>query len=194
MVAFVAPVTPARVVRGWSREHDGLDLAVPVVSPVRAIAAGLVIRVDAVDRWIAIRHEGGWISRYRHLAAVGTSVGARVAAGQVVGQAGPPRLYIELRLPPECLHREYVARFGTPKTGFRPGIGELGIAVPAEPLVPVQAYEPQVLERAKAHGIPLAASQIVLSGPPPGSIDENVESALVPVAILGGLLVAWALR
>jgi murein DD-endopeptidase MepM/ murein hydrolase activator NlpD len=223
MMRLVAPVKPSRVVSGWwdartyrGGFHEGLDLTVPIGTAVRAAGDGEVIRVDSVDdslagRWVAIRHEGGWISRYLHLSAVATSIGKQVKSGELVGRSGqsstglsPPHLHFELRLPAERLYPEYVSRFGTPTTGFGRSLGAIGIAVPSEPILPVDAYDEGVRQDAINHGIPLAAAQppAPVPGSSGGGIDlhgleglhDRVIGAVVPMLLVGGLLVLWALE
>jgi hypothetical protein len=52
------------------RRHLGIDLMAPKLSPVYAVADGVVIRVDdspRAGRYVMIEHESGWESWYMHL-------------------------------------------------------------------------------------------------------------------------------
>jgi len=172
----ISPVRPARVASGWWDDrsyrggvHEGIDLVVPVGTPVRAVAGGRVTVSSATGsntgQWISIRHDGGWISRYMHLSQRFVVEGQRVAAGDEIalsGSAGadvPPHLHFDLKLDPARLDEEYVSRFGRPKTGFGTTTDQ-GIGVPSEPLIPVESYDPHVLDAAKRNGVPLYRSKL----------------------------------
>ncbi len=100
------------VLRGYTsrREanfHDGVDIAAPLGSAVRAAAAGKVIFSGAeprqFGRLVVIDHGNGWYSAYGHLSAISAKVGSKVARGAVIGRSGQsglartPRLHFELR-------------------------------------------------------------------------------------------------
>lgn len=73
--------------------HRGVDLAVPAGTPVRAAGPGTVVFAGSVAgrSVVSIEHEGGLRTTYEPLTPAVT-VGARVAAGDVVGtlDAGHP--------------------------------------------------------------------------------------------------------
>jgi len=117
-----APVRPARVRpayvrpvpgpvsshfgRRWGRLHAGIDVAVPVGTPVRAVAAGRVVShsydAGGYGHHVVVRHADGTTSLYAHLSSV-RSLGRRVVAGQVLGRSGNtghstgPHLHFEMR-------------------------------------------------------------------------------------------------
>ena len=69
-----------------TRRHNGLDIASLGSTDVYAVAGGIVTFVGGavccgLGLYVEIDHGGGWVSRYAHLAFLGT-----VAEGQVVGQ------------------------------------------------------------------------------------------------------------
>jgi len=76
--------------RKWG-DHHGLDVHAPVDTPVLAAAPG---RVDqsyfdpAYGHVIRLVHEGGYWTRYAHLARRDVARGARVAQGQEIGGLG----------------------------------------------------------------------------------------------------------
>lgn len=74
------------------RLHEGVDIAAPEGTPVRATTAGVVVR-SGVDggygRFIEVRHDSGLTSLYAHLGRfAGLKRGAYVKAGTVVGYVG----------------------------------------------------------------------------------------------------------
>jgi murein DD-endopeptidase MepM/ murein hydrolase activator NlpD len=81
---------PARA--GHAHFHDGIDIAAPYGSEIRAAAPGQVIFAGAIGdgaQLVVIAHIGGYVSEYAHLMA-GSPVkaGDFVAQGQVIGRVG----------------------------------------------------------------------------------------------------------
>ena len=122
----VGPLEPFNMISGVSksgvllRGHDGLDLQVPVGTPVLAPFSGQVI--DPATRWVpwdparygkvvAIVSDEPTSTGYTvilvHLSVVGVPVGSHVTRGQAVGLTGVtgdaagtiPHLHLELRAP-----------------------------------------------------------------------------------------------
>jgi len=85
---------PPRCFEGkcYANFHDGLDIAAPLGTPVRAIAAGRVTiagRLADGAVLVEIEHGRGVYSRYGHLEpALRVRVGQSVSAGDVVGSVG----------------------------------------------------------------------------------------------------------
>lgn len=76
--------------RGKSR-HQGIDLAAPAGTPVRATADGRVIVAERDGRYgrtVVVDHGGGFRTRYAHLKKIETKVGRRVKRGELVGRVG----------------------------------------------------------------------------------------------------------
>lgn len=91
----VSPVMPVtgRVTTPFRSGHEGVDLAVPTGTPIRAAAPGVVTesRFDAQSGWgwtIVVDHGNGLQTRYSHNSANLVPVGSRVEAGQVIGRVG----------------------------------------------------------------------------------------------------------
>ncbi|MFI7499465.1 peptidoglycan DD-metalloendopeptidase family protein [Streptomyces sp. NPDC049687] len=94
----------------WANRHTGQDFAVPIGTPVRAVAAGRVVRVScggAFGMEIVLQHADGYCTQYAHLAAVTVDQGDSVTPGQWIGQSGTsgnstgPHLHFEVRVTPE---------------------------------------------------------------------------------------------
>ena len=93
--AFLAPVRS-----GWGEDrsyrggiHEGIDLLVPVGTPVKAIAAGVVDLAyndpcNFAGKHVGVAHADGWRSVYMHFSRVDVQRGQQVAAGQSLGLSG----------------------------------------------------------------------------------------------------------
>ena len=77
---------------GGTREfHAGLDIAVPVGTPVRAAADGVVVQagwMGAFGYGVVIRHAGGIETLYGHNRRVTVKAGQRVSRGQIIAYSG----------------------------------------------------------------------------------------------------------
>ncbi len=91
---------------GVTRHHDGIDLAAPNGTPVRAISDGIVVFADprgGYGNLIVLAHPGGLTSHYGHLQSIGVAPGTRIKAGQLIGRVGStgistgPHLHFEIR-------------------------------------------------------------------------------------------------
>lgn len=87
--------------------HTGVDLMAPYGTPVKAAAAGTIIRAEhavAYGRVVDIRHDNGITSRYAHMSAIKVEVGERVGVHHVIGRVGTsgrstgPHLHYETRV------------------------------------------------------------------------------------------------
>ncbi|MFT4625067.1 MAG: murein DD-endopeptidase MepM/ murein hydrolase activator NlpD [Myxococcota bacterium] len=92
--------------------HDGIDLAVPVGTPVGAAQQGVVAVVGengVSGRFVVVDHDHGVRSSYCHLDRVDVARGDVVSAGQIValsgntGRSTGPHLHFGLRLGGETL-------------------------------------------------------------------------------------------
>jgi murein DD-endopeptidase MepM/ murein hydrolase activator NlpD len=86
--------------------HPGLDVAVPMLSPVRASGGGMVIETgDDVEygRFVVVEHPSGYTSLYGHAQRILVALNDSVRAGQVIGLSGStgnstgPHLHFEIR-------------------------------------------------------------------------------------------------
>ena len=110
---------------GGRRSHMGVDIAAPQMTPVVAVADGMVSRINidsgTAGTYIALDHDDDWSSWYLHLnndhygtddgRGIGVrpdlEAGDRVTAGEVIGWVGDsgnaettePHLHFEVHLP-----------------------------------------------------------------------------------------------
>ena len=71
--------------------HEGIDIAVPAGTPIRAAQGGRVILAaptGGYGNYTCIDHGGGLSSCYAHQSSYATSVGASVGQGDVIGYVG----------------------------------------------------------------------------------------------------------
>lgn len=90
------------------RNHNGIDLAAPKGTPIRAFMGGVVIanayQKNGAGYYVKIRHPDGTVALYMHMNGRSPlKVGQRVTAGQVIGGVGStgrstgPHLHFEIR-------------------------------------------------------------------------------------------------
>jgi murein DD-endopeptidase MepM/ murein hydrolase activator NlpD len=75
----------------WGRLHAGVDISAPTGTPIRAAAAGTVVLLGwtgGYGNYTCIAHGGGLSTCYAHQSSYGTSNGAKVSQGQVIGYVG----------------------------------------------------------------------------------------------------------
>jgi murein DD-endopeptidase MepM/ murein hydrolase activator NlpD len=86
--------------------HDGVDIAAPEGTPIRAVEHGEVIYSDQLRGYgnmVIIRHSGGIVSVYAHNQANLVRDGQQVARGQIIARVGStgrvtgPHLHFEIR-------------------------------------------------------------------------------------------------
>jgi murein DD-endopeptidase MepM/ murein hydrolase activator NlpD len=95
-----------KVGKQWSSgKHTGVDFAVPVGTPVLAVADGKVVNANwgkAYGNQVIITAPKGYVI-YAHLNAVRVKPGATVKAGQLIGESGNsgnstgPHFHLEYR-------------------------------------------------------------------------------------------------
>jgi murein DD-endopeptidase MepM/ murein hydrolase activator NlpD len=78
----------------WGRMHEGIDIAVPAGTPIRAAASGSVVLLQTeyssggYGNFTCIDHGGGLSTCYAHLSSFATSSGASVSQGDIIGYVG----------------------------------------------------------------------------------------------------------
>ncbi|NBN62218.1 peptidoglycan DD-metalloendopeptidase family protein [Microvirga tunisiensis] len=87
--------------------NDGINLAVPEGTPVKAAADGSVIyagnELQGFGNLVLIRHDDGWVSAYAHNSEILVKRGDTIQRGQVISKAGAtgsvsqPQVHFELR-------------------------------------------------------------------------------------------------
>lgn len=110
--AFTWPVASGNIVKrfgaGASGErNDGVTIAVPVGTPIKAVANGVVIytatSVAGLGGLVMIKHGDGWTSVYGHASRILVQRGQSVKRGQSIALSGDtgltdrPELHFELR-------------------------------------------------------------------------------------------------
>ena len=89
------------------RHNDGINIAVPVGSEVRAAQSGVVAyagnELRGYGNLVLIRHDGGWMTAYAHNASLLVGKGEVVRRGQVISHSGKtggvsrPQAHFEIR-------------------------------------------------------------------------------------------------
>jgi murein DD-endopeptidase MepM/ murein hydrolase activator NlpD len=99
---------------GFPHFHTGIDLAVPLGTPVFAAADGVVVVAEAMTDasgalvgygdYVIIQHDAGLKTLYGHLLAIGVKAGDTVKRGQLIGLVGStgnstgPHTHFEVRI------------------------------------------------------------------------------------------------
>lgn len=105
---------PARgqVITGFAKtengkRNDGIDISMPIGTPVKAAENGVVIYsgdgLKEYGKTVLIRHDDGLVTVYAHADKLNVNRGDKVARGQVIASSGmsgvakTPRLHFEVR-------------------------------------------------------------------------------------------------
>jgi len=98
-----------RVIAGFGANggNEGINIAVPEGTPVKAAEAGVVTyagnEVKGYGNLVLIRHENGYVSAYAHNSSINVKRGEQVKRGQVIATSGQtgnvtsPQLHFEIR-------------------------------------------------------------------------------------------------
>ncbi|MEK7133931.1 MAG: peptidoglycan DD-metalloendopeptidase family protein [Patescibacteria group bacterium] len=77
--------------------HNGIDLAAPIGTPLRAALTGRVLGTGNTDsvrgcysfgKWVMIQHNNGLNTMYSHLSQINVSTGQSVGTGEIIGYSG----------------------------------------------------------------------------------------------------------
>jgi murein DD-endopeptidase MepM/ murein hydrolase activator NlpD len=91
----------------WGVLHPGIDIGVPVGTPVHASAAGTVVWcgwMEGYGNFVVIDHGGGYATAYGHNSSIAVSCGEKVSQGQVIAHSGctgyctGPHVHFEIRV------------------------------------------------------------------------------------------------
>lgn len=89
----------------WGRMHNGIDLAVPFGTPIKAAQSGTVITagwMGGYGRTVIIRHDNGLVTLYAHASRLLVKRGERIQQGQIIARVGSsgnstgPHLHFEV--------------------------------------------------------------------------------------------------
>ncbi len=78
----------------WGRMHEGIDIAVPAGTPIRAAASGSVVLLQSeaesggYGNFTCLDHGGGLQTCYAHQSSFAVSPGQSVSQGDVIGYVG----------------------------------------------------------------------------------------------------------
>ncbi|TGQ69308.1 LysM peptidoglycan-binding domain-containing protein [Mesorhizobium sp. M00.F.Ca.ET.186.01.1.1] len=96
-----------RVISGFGSGKDGVDIAVPEGTPVKAAENGVVIYAgDGLKEFgntVLVRHENGLVTVYGHASSIEVQRGQKVKRGQEIALSGmsgttdSPKLHFEVR-------------------------------------------------------------------------------------------------
>jgi murein DD-endopeptidase MepM/ murein hydrolase activator NlpD len=94
----------------WGQMHEGIDIAVPEGTPIRAADAGTVVLMQSESEsggygnFTCLDHGGGLETCYAHQSSFAVSAGQTVSQGQIIGYSGctghcfGPHVHFEVRV------------------------------------------------------------------------------------------------
>ena len=77
--------------------HDGIDLSIPIGTPIYASSSGKIVGIGNTDllascqswgKWVLIEHENGLSTLYAHLSLIKVRLGQTVALKELIGYSG----------------------------------------------------------------------------------------------------------
>jgi len=104
-LAELGYITRGQLGAGDNAAHAGIDVAVPIGTPVRVAGRGSVVearRDPEYGLFVLVRHEEGIETRYAHLSRIVVAAGKNLQAGEVIGLSGnsgrssAPHLHFEV--------------------------------------------------------------------------------------------------
>lgn len=122
--------------KGKGLHNDGINIAAPRGTPIRAAQHGVVAysgnELRGFGNLILIKHDKGYMTAYAHASKILVKRGARVTRGEIIGRVGSsgsvagPQLHFEIRRgrrpvdPLRYLSRQRAARSGAVETAQIP--------------------------------------------------------------------------
>jgi murein DD-endopeptidase MepM/ murein hydrolase activator NlpD len=109
---FIWPVSGGTVIEGFGaitggERNDGINIAAPTGTPIRAAQSGTVTyagnELRDYGNLILIRHDDGYITAYAHADHISVTKGQHVEQGEVIGTSGSsgdvtrPQVHFEIR-------------------------------------------------------------------------------------------------
>jgi murein DD-endopeptidase MepM/ murein hydrolase activator NlpD len=94
----------------WGSMHEGVDIAVPEMTPIRAAASGTVVATQSeaesggYGNFTCIDHGGGLSTCYAHQSSFAVAAGQAVTQGDIIGYSGctghclGPHVHFEVRI------------------------------------------------------------------------------------------------
>ena len=138
--------------------HKGIDLAIPVGTPVRTIADGRVVYAGwgtGYGKYVKVEHPGGFATIYSHLSRFDVHVGETVKQGEVVALSGNtgwstgPHLYFQFFVHGKPVNPLDIAHYTPKGTHLPEGLRSQFLAGTA-PRTRLLALMPQDSELAEA--------------------------------------------
>jgi len=89
----------------WGTMHWGIDIAAPMLTPIRAVGDGVVTKAGPASGYgnvVYIQHENGDVTVYGHMEVIEVEAGDIVTAGHVIARVGSrgfstgPHLHLEV--------------------------------------------------------------------------------------------------
>jgi murein DD-endopeptidase MepM/ murein hydrolase activator NlpD len=189
---------------GWGHgpggKHAGIDIRLPVGTPIVAVADGVVSRASAstdnggMGIFAVITHPTGVVTRYLHMSQLLVATGEQVSRGQTIGLSGNtgnsagPHLHFDIKVLSPLVLQQIAAEVGEPPSGFEDNITGFGFGIPAEPWVPADGYDDKVVTGALANGIPLHSERDVSD---PASSTRKLGPILLLGIAVGLFYVLW---
>ena len=90
----------------YSAPHPGLDVAVPIGTPIRAAGGGTIVEVGdhaKYGKFVRVEHRDGYETLYAHASQILVKQGDKIPAGRTIalsgntGQSTAPHLHFEVR-------------------------------------------------------------------------------------------------
>jgi murein DD-endopeptidase MepM/ murein hydrolase activator NlpD len=78
--------------KGNGQQNDGINVAVPEGTPIKAAEDGVVAyagnELKGFGNLVLVRHQNGYVTAYAHASELGVKKGETIKRGQVIGKAG----------------------------------------------------------------------------------------------------------